>query len=92
MMLCLICLDSITGKPGLKLFSLKNLFFNPFVYPKHRMNHDNSIYGLKKPKTLPKNQNRFKLKNQLELIYVFFMNFKSKKNTYHELPSLNEII
>jgi hypothetical protein len=55
MTLRLICPDSIARKSGLKLFLPKNPFFNPFVYRKHRMNHDKSIHGLKKPKKLPKN-------------------------------------
>jgi len=47
MTLRLICPDLVAGKSGLKLFLPKNLFFNPFVYPKHHMNRDKSIYGLK---------------------------------------------
>ena len=47
MTLRLICTDLVAGKSGLKLFLPKNLFFNPFVYPKHHMNRDKSIYGLK---------------------------------------------
>jgi len=80
MTLCLICPDLVAGKSGLKLLLPKSLFFNPFVYPKHRMNRDKSIYGLRKTKKLPKNQNRSKLKNKLELIYVFSWTLKVKKH------------
>jgi hypothetical protein len=86
MTLRLICPDSVAGKSGFKLFLPKNSFFNPFVYQKHCINRDKSIYDLKKTKKLPKNQNRSKLKKSTRAHICFFMNFKSKKTLTMNFP------
>jgi len=64
-------------KSGFVLFWLKNLFCNPFFYPKHPRNHDKPIHDLKKP---PKNQTQSQTKNQLELRFVFSWTFKIQKH------------